>query len=319
MPRPLRLEYEGAFYHVMNRGKGRQAIFYDERYYRQFLEALSQAHQRFGLVIHGYCLMPNHYHLLLETPRGNLSRCMRHINGVYTQAFNQLRRTDGPLFRGRFKALLVDADSYFLQLSRYIHRNPIDGRRPLVERLIDFPWSSYPDFFQRKAPAWLESAFTLSQVQSQKAYKTFVEGDIDDEVSDILNGKSWPAILGDEVFSNRVYELQDDPQQRKRLARLQQALPDTDKIITQVCASFGVERASIVTARRGAQAPNVGRWLSIYLCREVSGLSQEHIAKAFNMGHSSGVNKAIAKLKVAISNDSELGSRVKGLIHDLTP
>ena len=101
MPRPLRMEYENAYYHVMNRGRGRQQIFHGEPYYQAFLTTLSEAHQRFGLEIHAYCLMGNHYHLLLCTPRGNLSRCMRHINGLYTQRYNRLKKTDGPLFRQR--------------------------------------------------------------------------------------------------------------------------------------------------------------------------------------------------------------------------
>ena len=130
MPRPVRIEYEGACYHVMNRGRGRQPIFHTPVYYHAFLETLNDAHERFGVVIHGYCLMGNHYHLLLQTPHGNLGRVMRHINGVYTQRHNRLKPTDGPLFRGRYKAILVEADNYLLQLSRYIHRNPIEGKHP---------------------------------------------------------------------------------------------------------------------------------------------------------------------------------------------
>ena len=135
MPRPLRIEYENAYYHVMNRGRGRQQIFHDEDYYRTFLDTVAEANKRFGAVVHAYCLLGNHYHLLIQTPEGNLDRIMRHINGVYTQRYNRLKRTDGPLFRGRYKAILVDADAYLLQLSRYIHRNPVEMKRPLVERL----------------------------------------------------------------------------------------------------------------------------------------------------------------------------------------
>ncbi len=112
MSRPLRIEYENACYHVMNRGRGRKAVFHDERYYTAFYQCLSEAHQRFGLQIQAYCLMGNHYHLLVRTPRGNLSRAMRHVNGLYTQRYNRLKHTDGPLFRGRYKAILIDASAY---------------------------------------------------------------------------------------------------------------------------------------------------------------------------------------------------------------
>ena len=144
MPRPIRIEYENAFYHVMNRGRGWQVIFTDERYYQAFLKTLEESHHRFDAVFHAYCLMGNHYHLLVETPRANLGRIMRHINGVYTQRYNQLKHTDGPLFRGRYKAILVDKDAYLLQLSRYIHRNPVETKKPMISQLEDWIWSSYP-------------------------------------------------------------------------------------------------------------------------------------------------------------------------------
>ena len=113
MPRSLRIEYENA-------------------------------HRRFDVQILCYCLMSNHYHLLVKTPEANLGRAMRHINGVYTQRHNRLRKTDGPLFRGRYKAILVEEDSYQLQLSRYIHRNPLEAK--MVDHLGAYPWSSYPAY-----------------------------------------------------------------------------------------------------------------------------------------------------------------------------
>lgn len=142
IPRPLRIEYEHANYHVMNRGSRRQCIFPSAPYYHAFLDTLAEAHERFGLVIHGYCLMENHHHLLLQTPHGNLGRAMRHINGVYTQRYNRLKRTDGPLFRGRYQAILLDKDSYLLPLSRFIHRNPVEPKPPRVNSLETYPWSS---------------------------------------------------------------------------------------------------------------------------------------------------------------------------------
>ena len=119
MSRPLRIEFPGAFYHVMNRGRGggRINIFHSEDYYLAFLRALEKSVNRFGIIIHAACLMTNHCHLLIETPHANLSRTMRHINGVYTQRHNRLAKSDGPIFRGRFKSLLLDKDAYLLHLS----------------------------------------------------------------------------------------------------------------------------------------------------------------------------------------------------------
>ena len=124
MARPLRIEYSGAYYHVTSRGNERKAIFRDDRDRERLLELLARAVKDFHLRLHGYVLMTNHYHLLVETPRGGLSRALRYLNGVYTQAFNRRHRRVGHLFQGRYKAILVDKDAYLLELSRYIHLNP---------------------------------------------------------------------------------------------------------------------------------------------------------------------------------------------------
>ena len=134
----------GCLFHVMNRGRGGQWIFHSDTYSHIFLDTLADAHERFGLVFHGYCLLGNHNHLLLQTPHGNLGRAMRHINGMYTQRYNRLKRTDGPLFRGRYQAILVEKDRYLLPLSRYIHRNPVETTSPRVHSLATYLWSSFP-------------------------------------------------------------------------------------------------------------------------------------------------------------------------------
>ena len=108
MARPLRIQYENATYHVMNRGRGRQTIFWDSNYYQIFLQCLEEASKRFAAEFQAYCLMSNHYHLLIKTPHGNLSRIMQHIDGIYTQRHNRIRNTDGSLFKGRYKAILID-------------------------------------------------------------------------------------------------------------------------------------------------------------------------------------------------------------------
>ena len=125
MSRPLRIEYEGAWYHVMNRGRRFEDIFDSPDNYTAFVELLKDTSEMWNVRIAAYCLMPNHYHLLVCTPDANISRSMRHLNGLYTQAYNRDHKCDGPLFRGRYKSILVSADDYLLQLVRYIHRNPL--------------------------------------------------------------------------------------------------------------------------------------------------------------------------------------------------
>ena len=127
MARALRIEYEGGWYHVMNRGAGRRNIFNEPEDRNLFLNLLQELHVRFRIEIHAYCLMGNHYHLLIRTPLANLSRAMAHLNGIYSRRRNQKYQSDGPLFRGRFKSIIIDAENYLLRLSRYIHLNPVSA------------------------------------------------------------------------------------------------------------------------------------------------------------------------------------------------
>src|SRR4030043_1555448 len=141
MSRPLRIEYSGAWYHVMNRGRHGEVIFITDEDRGIFIDLLKESAKQWNIKVAAYCLLTTHYHLLVQTPDANVSRCMRHIDGVYTQRFNKENRSDGQLFLGRYKAILIDADSYLLAVLRYVHRNPL--RAGLVENLDAYPWSSH--------------------------------------------------------------------------------------------------------------------------------------------------------------------------------
>src|ERR1700693_1663537 len=154
MARPLRIEYRGAYYHVTSRGNERKAIFRDDADREKFIELVGRAVQDFALRLHGYVLMANHYHLLVETPGGGLSRALRYINGVYTQTFNRRHRRAGHLFQGRYKAIVVDKESYLLELSRYIHLNPWRVKRS--QDPFRYRWSSLRAYVSgRPAARWL--------------------------------------------------------------------------------------------------------------------------------------------------------------------
>ncbi|HHT9135604.1 MAG TPA: transposase, partial [Candidatus Avalokitesvara rifleensis] len=154
MARPLRLQYPGALYHITARGNERKAIFRSDEDREGFLVILAQAVDRYRLILHAYVLMGNHYHLLVETREANLSLALRHLNGLYTTYFNHIHRRVGHLFQGRYKAILVEKESYLLELSRYIHLNPV--RAQVASQLQSFVWSSYLDYVgRRRAPKWL--------------------------------------------------------------------------------------------------------------------------------------------------------------------
>lgn len=138
MARPLRIEYAGALYHVTSRGNAQEAIYREDKDRRDYYSVVAEVCERFNWVIHAYCLMDNHYHLLVETPEGNLSKGMRHLNGVYTQRFNQNHARVGHVFQGRYKAILVQKESYLLELARYIVLNPVRAR--MVRSAKDWPW-----------------------------------------------------------------------------------------------------------------------------------------------------------------------------------
>ncbi len=322
MSRPLRIEYEDAYYHVMNRGRGKQCIFPDERYYEQYLNCLNEAYKRFGIEIHAYCLMGNHYHLLIKTPRGNLGRAMRHIDGVYTQRHNRLKRTDGPLFRGRYKAIVVDAGSYILQLSRYIHRNPIELKKPLVKKLEDYRWSSFSAYInQAKVPDWLNRASVYSEQSSRakySAYKAYVAQGNDDEMIRFYHLKNTPSILGDKVFKEYAYTQSQslDAEIDKKGLKQPVALKE---IITAVAVKYDVTKKEICVAKRGKGLKNIPRWIAMKLCQQVGGAKLTEIAKMFNVGHYSTVSQTIGRLNVLMVKESKIARDLNMLSQDLTP
>ncbi len=178
MARPLRIEFAGALYHVTARGDRQEDIFSNDIDRKAFLKILEQVVERFNWLIHAYCLMDNHYHLLIETPDGNLSKGMRQLNGVYTQTSNRNNNRVGHVFQGRYKAILVQKESYLLELSRYIVLNPVRAR--MVKSARSWPWSSYRDTAgYRESPEWLTTdwllaAFGKRQSSAQQKYQVFV-------------------------------------------------------------------------------------------------------------------------------------------------
>jgi REP element-mobilizing transposase RayT len=178
MARPLRIEFPGALYHVTTRGNAAADIVADDVDRAALVELIGEVVERASWLCHAYCLMDNHYHLLVETPAGNLSRGMRHLNGVHTQRFNRRHGRVGHVFQGRYKAILVERDAHLLELARYVALNPV--RAHLVGRAEDWPWSSYratagldgrPDWL---TVDWLLAQFAPVAAEAQRAYAAFV-------------------------------------------------------------------------------------------------------------------------------------------------
>jgi REP element-mobilizing transposase RayT len=206
MARPLRLEFQGALYHVMARGNAREAIFLDDDDCAAFVANLGRVAERFEWRVWAWCLMGNHYHLLVETLRPTLSRGMREINGVYTQGFNRRHRRVGHVLQGRYKAVLVDKDSYLVELSRYVVLNPV--RAGLVATAGDWTWSSYRAVMGKAPePEWLAVDATLRLLHAERgparrAYARFVAEGVAAE--DVLPQVEQQSLLGSEAFVERM-------------------------------------------------------------------------------------------------------------------
>ncbi|MCP3912280.1 MAG: hypothetical protein GY713_15150 [Actinomycetia bacterium] len=200
MPRPHRIQFPGAWYHLFNRGARRQRVFSDPTDRQRFLDLMADVVDDFSLEIHAYCLMGNHYHLLVRTPLANLSLAMKDLIGFYTQAYNRRHGVDGALFRGRFQSVLVDHERYLLSVSRYIHRNPLDAG--LTDDLVAYPWSSFPAYARHdQVPSWLRTQETLDLAGSPERYQLFVEtGGPNEELTEFYAKKRVAPVLGSREF-----------------------------------------------------------------------------------------------------------------------
>jgi REP element-mobilizing transposase RayT len=233
------LEFPGALYHVTARGDRREAVYLDEDDRQRWLELLSQVCERFNWVCHAWCQMTNHYHLLVEIPEGNLSAGMRQLNGVYTQAINRRYGRVGHVFQGRYKAILVEKESYLLELARYIVLNPV--RAGIVSDVSEWAWSSYHAAIGTAgSPEWLATDWLLSQFAGDRGeairqYQAFVRDGM---------GRASPwdeltaqVFLGSEAFIERMQDeldgrfLEEVPraQQRPRAEPLETYAADSDR------------------------------------------------------------------------------------------
>ncbi|MDP3920777.1 MAG: transposase [Candidatus Omnitrophota bacterium] len=319
MARPLRIEFENAWYHVMNRGRNHMDIFRGEHDYRVFLEILTEACGLFNVQIASYCLMSNHYHLLIHTPEANLSRFMRHIDGVYTQKYNRSYQKDGSLFKGRYRAVVLQVESYLLRVMRYIHLNPVQAR--IVHDPTDYPWSSHRDYISVNGhPSWLLVGFILNQFSSQshlaaEAYNQFITAGIDSETEKFYSQVKLKPIYADATRTAEIKEKYLAPNTRevaeipeRRKIRGEQM---ASHILRAVSQNFSVAAAGIKSSRRGKE--NLPRQMAIALARELSGMTHRQIADFFNINSYKTVNKHCDRFASKIRVSDELSEQYKQL------
>ena len=307
MARPLRIEYPDAVYHASNRSLGKQRVFPSAKYYEAFLEDLGETCSRLNVEVHAYCLLKDGYHLLVKTPEANLSRFMRQVDGLYTQQYQKMKGSKGSLFRGRYKAVLIQAEKYLLPLSTYIHT------RVKASELNSYPWSSYTNFTRKtRPPIWFNRDETLKQlrtapVKRAAAYKKVVAQGVSDALAHFYGKKNLSSVLGDDKFRKAA--------QKKKSATTARGVsrganakwrPSCKQIISAVAKEFRVSETSIYKAARGPGSKNVPRWVAMYLCQELSAVTLQSVAKLFTLKRYGTVSTTVGKLKKEFAADKKL-------------
>lgn len=327
MARPLRVEFGGAHYHLCARGNGRQAIFADDKDRSKFLALLIESLGRYDVVLHAYVLMGNHYHLIAETRKANLSRWMHWLTTAYTVYFNLRHRRSGHLFQGRYKSIVMQAEGYLLTLSRYVHLNPVRGRvlgqgdpAHLRSRLRTHRWSSYPGYSGLTKPeAWICHEKVLDELGGAKAqqtlnYRRFVEEGLLREIENPLEAAKWQAVLGDENFVRRLaHRLQTRRAQAERetpaLRRLRPH-PDWQRIVDFVGSKYRCGRETIVqTGRRGNEA----RAVAMVLVWDCCGMSLREIGELFGGRQYTAVAQMVRRIRQK-NRDKALKFRLEKLL-----
>jgi REP element-mobilizing transposase RayT len=317
MSRPLRIEYPGAWYHVMNRGRRSESIFSDKHDYLKFIDLLIEISEMWNVNVAAYCLMTNHYHILLQTPDGNISRCMRHLNSLYTQRYNRRHGCDGQLFRGRYKSILVCNDSHLLQLVRYIHKNPV--KAGMVKDMPDYEWSSYKGYLSyAKRWKWLHKDYIFPMITPKKRgrLKPFIEfmyEDDSEEVMRLFSLKKLPSLFGPESFITRIKEKYYFKKKSYEVPESKSLAPTSDTIISAVCAHYGVSFNELLKTRRGVF--NEPRNIAVYLLRQIRGENLNNIGNLFNIKAYSTVSSILRRVSELKKSDKKIKKQI-GKIQD---
>jgi putative transposase len=282
MARPNRILFPNAWYHIMNRGAGRQQIFRTDGHRRYFLELLSEVVAEFNLEIHAFCLMSNHYHLLVKTPSPTLSEAMQSLSSNYTRKFNWWTKRDGPLFRSRYKTVVIDADSYLVQVSRYIHRNPVEAK--LVSVPAEYPWSSYRYYLhEERCPDWLKTNAVLAKISAAETkcrdeYQRFVENGNIASLKQFYHSSRLPGVLGSKEFRHHVSGLGFSDEIRHEAHN---ANPTVEACIIAASKYYSVPASWVVKGVQGRSNP--ARTAALWLSVTQTGIALSELAGYFNV------------------------------------
>jgi REP element-mobilizing transposase RayT len=300
MARPLRIEYSGALYHVMSRGNERKPIVRNDVDREKRLDWLRRTVETYGWRLHAFVLMDNHDHLFVETPEPNLSAGMQFLNGGYTGYFNRQRRRSGHLFQGRFKAQLIEEEGYFLEVSRYIHLNPVRAKLAPLEK---YPWSSYPGYVRSdRALPWVTYRRVLGEfgrraAAARRSYKTFVRAGIAQRPGSPFAEAFQGLLLGSTSFIDRIGRLLKDSDDDAALPDLPhlRPRPALEEIVKKSAARFGGDPDAWQPGRR---IDEISRAAAAYLARCHFRYSAREIASALGYRSHGGVHNAVKRIQL---------------------
>lgn len=311
MPRPNRIEFPCAWYHVINRGTKKPPLFLNDEHRRLFLSVLSEAVSIEGFECHAYCLLNHEVHLLIHTPNGNLSDGMRHLFSVYTQRFNQDTGHKGSLFKDRFKAVLIDPDTHLQSDSRYIHQLPALKRNP--ESPLTYTWSSFPAYVGKAPrPRWLQISRILPTYPRpfEKYYGEYVLHEKGPQLERFFKRKKLSPYLGSPGFimaaKNSAESFKD--------AGSSIEIPSMDVLIQSTAMIMKESIDDILVSKRGRGNQQLGRTVAMYLCRHIGQYSIKVIAEHFGVGHESAVSVRLARFKHFLEDHPEVQSKLNLLV-----
>ena len=309
MSRPYRLQSEGCFYHITSRGDDRKKIFLSERDYHKFIEYISYAKAKYKFHLYAYCLMTNHYHLLLETTQANISKIMHYLNGSYTTYYNIKRKRSGHVFQGRFKSIVVDKDNYFQELSRYIHLNPVKAK--ITQQPAAYRWSSYRGYLGKKDPVLDYDRIKQCLSMDNNQYRQFVLSGIDKSIDPFKNTYAG-FLLGSAQFIKEKLQSVKDQVESKEIAYRDNISEGIDiELITQeVGSKYHQETRELYAARK---KPVLARKVAIYLAKKLTCLTNADIGARFGITYSA-VSKAAGDIERLRQEDKKVNREVEELI-----
>ena len=325
MARALRILIPGAYYHLTCRGNERRAIFRDDIDRQAFLEKLKGSLAIYQVELHAYVLMSNHFHLMVSTPRGNLSEFMRHFNVSYTSVYNRRHKRVGHLYQGRYKAILIDQDNYLLELSRYVHLNPVrirphQGRSipEQIRQLEKYRWSSYPGYVDGKnKQSWVCYKSVLGQIgESRAKYRHFALEGMRGGYTTPWEGVTGQVVLGEPDFVEKVKHRIDKPgakREQPSIGQLRAKAPQT--VLREVARYFAVPEKQLTTKRSGFRDERAVAMEMIY---RYAGISQAEIGKMFGGLDYTAVSRERTRLRQRIEEVPALSKAVRGIEIELS-